>query len=219
MTREAFEREAARYEAWYATPRGSRADAAEQRLLVWLLEPFAGSTRTLEVGCGTGHFTRLLARAGGVAIGLDRSRPMLREARRLSPGLPLVLGDAAALPFADRSLDLVLYATTLEFLDDPARALREGVRVARRGVIVVALNRWSLGGLSRRVGRQRGSPILGRAKDGSARSFRAALAAAAGSRLADIRWASTLFPDGFWAMRLRLPVGGDVVGVAATLRG
>jgi ubiquinone/menaquinone biosynthesis C-methylase UbiE len=219
MTQDAFEREAGRYEAWYATRRGSRAEAAERGLLVWLLEPFAGSTRMLEVGCGTGHFTSSLARCGGVAIGLDRSRAMLREARRLSPGLPLVLGDAARLPFADRALDLVLYATTLEFVDDPARALREGVRIARRGVIVVALNRWSLGGLSRRVGRQRRSPILGRAKDGSARSLRGALAAAAGPRLVELRWASTLFPDGLSALRLRLPVGGDVVGVAATLRG
>jgi SAM-dependent methyltransferase len=219
MTQETFEGEAASYEAWYATPRGRRAEAAERRLLARLAPPFSGATRTLEVGCGTAHFTRSLAPRAASAIGLDRSRAMLREARRRLPELPLVLGDAAELPFADRSLDLVFYVTTLEFVDDPARALREGVRVARRGVIVVALNRWSLGGLSRRLGRQRRSPILSRASDGSARSLRAALAAAAGPRLADLRWASTLFPDGLWALRLRLPVGGDVVGVAATLRG
>ena len=218
MTQEALEREAGRYQAWYATRRGSRADAAERSLLAWLLEPCGELERTLEVGCGTGHFTRWLARRGGVAIGLDRSRAMLREARRSSPELPLVLGDAARLPFADRSVDLVLFATTLEFVGDPAGALREAVRVARRGVVVVAQNRWSIGGLSRRFGRQRRSPILGRAKDGSARSLRAALAAAAGPRLAHVRWASTLFPDGLSALRLRLAVGGDVVGIAATLR-
>jgi hypothetical protein len=49
--------------------------------------------------------------------------------------------------------------------------------------------------------------------------LRVALAAAAGPRLVELRWASTLFPDGLSALRLRLPVGGDVVGVAATLRG
>jgi trans-aconitate methyltransferase len=56
-----FEREAAGYEAWYATPRGRRADRAERGLLERLMVPFATARSALEIGCGTGHFTQWLA--------------------------------------------------------------------------------------------------------------------------------------------------------------
>lgn len=53
-------------------------------------------------------------------------------------------GDALALPFADGSYDVTALITTLEFLSDPARALAEAVRVARQGVVLGVLNRWSV---------------------------------------------------------------------------
>jgi SAM-dependent methyltransferase len=73
--------EASRYEGWYETARGRRADRAEQSLLAWLLGWFPGARRVLEVGSGTGHFTRWLAARGFSVIGLDRSPAMLRAAR------------------------------------------------------------------------------------------------------------------------------------------
>ena len=48
---------AARYEDWYSGP-GQRADALEKSLLKGLLADFPGARTVLEVGCGTGHFTR-----------------------------------------------------------------------------------------------------------------------------------------------------------------
>jgi hypothetical protein len=39
---------------------------------------------------------------------------------------------------------------------------------------------------------------------------------AAGDRLRSLRWASSLFPDGLWAARWRVPVG-DVIGMAVVL--
>jgi ubiquinone/menaquinone biosynthesis C-methylase UbiE len=47
-------------------------------------------------------------------------------------------------------------------------------------------------------------------------SLRTILTAAAGERLREIRWASTLFPDGVWKLRARIPLG-DVIGMAARL--
>jgi ubiquinone/menaquinone biosynthesis C-methylase UbiE len=91
---EIFEEAAARYEPWYATPRGRRADRAECALLGWLLGWFPDVQRVLEIGCGTGHFTRWLAARARVAIGLDRSPAMLREARTLMDDTPLLLADA-----------------------------------------------------------------------------------------------------------------------------
>jgi hypothetical protein len=77
-----------------------------------------------------------------------------------------------------------------------------------------ALNRWSAGGLSRRHGPQARRPLLGRARDYSVASLRARLSAGAGARLAKVRWASTLFPDGRWRLRARIALG-DVIGMAA----
>jgi SAM-dependent methyltransferase len=211
-----FETAAARYEAWYETPRGRRADQAERALLEELIAEFPGAGTLLEVGCGTGHFAGGLDRRGLTVVGLDRAPAMLAELRRRHPRLPVVLGDAHALPFRDAAVDLTLFVTTLEFLEDPAMALREAVRVSRRGVVLLALNRWSLGGLSRRVGPAARGTLLGQARDVSILSLRALIGTAAGPRLSGFRRASTLWPDGLWAYRASVPLG-DVIGIAARL--
>jgi ubiquinone/menaquinone biosynthesis C-methylase UbiE len=186
-----FEHDAAGYEDWYATPRGRRADQAERALLDRLLAPFAGAQHALEVGCGTGHFTRWLAGRIPHVVGLDRAPAMLGEARRRAPRLRLIQADAHALPIRSQTIDLAFFVPTLEFLENPAVALAEAARVARRGLIVVALNRWSLGGLSRRWGRDARRPVLGRARDFTLLSLRALVSAAAGPRLHALRWAVT----------------------------
>jgi ubiquinone/menaquinone biosynthesis C-methylase UbiE len=212
-----FEREAAGYEAWYATQRGRRVDEAERGLIGWLLAELPVSHVVLDDGCGTGHFAAALSAGGRNVFGLDRSPAMLAEARHLLASAPLVLGDAQRLPVRERAVDVTLLVATLEFLDDPDAALAEAVRAARHGVAVVAFNRWSRGGLSRRLGKERASPILGVARDYSRRSLRRALVRAAGTRLRGIRWASTLFPAGLWRARRRVAVGGDVLGMVALL--
>lgn len=90
--------------------------------------------------CGTGHFTCWFSRLGLPAMGLDLSPAMLAEAVRLgSP--PCVLGDGLALPFAANAFDRVALITTLEFVDEPHQVLCEAASVARRGVILGAINR------------------------------------------------------------------------------
>lgn len=211
-----FERHAAGYEAWYATPRGRRADLAERALLERLLAPFAGARSALEVGCGTGHFTRWLAGRLPHVVGLDRAPAMLTQAHRRHPGLRLVQGDAQQLPVRSRAVDLGLFALTLEFLDDPAGALAEAVRVARRGVLVMALNRCSPGGLSRRWGPDARRPLLGQARDFTLGALRMLASTAAGARLRSLRWASALFVLGRADLSLRIPLG-DVIGLAVEL--
>jgi len=212
-----FEREAAGYESWYSAPPGQRADQAETALLEWLLAWFPSARSILEVGCGTGHFSRWLAGNGLRVVGLDRAPAMLGESRRRHSGIPLVLGNAHHLPFRDGSLDLVLFVVTLEFLEDPETALAEATRVAREGLVVIALNRWSLGGWHRRRANYRGRhTLLSQARDHTLISLRALTRNAAGERLRDGRWASTLFPDGLWRVRAPIPLG-DILGVAVAL--
>ncbi len=212
-----FERAADRYEQWYGAGRGLRADAAERGLLLHLLKRFPNARRILEVGCGTGHFAGFLRTLGFHVIGLDRAPAMLAQAGDLVPGLPLVLGDAHSLPFADRSADLAVFVTTLEFLDNPGRALQEAVRVAVQGVAAIVLNRISLGGCSRRWGPDSRGALLSTAHDFSVCELRACLKRAAGTRTESIEIASTLFPDGWSAIVSHLPLG-DVLGGAVNLK-
>lgn len=94
------------YEEWYQTT-GRRADRLEKALLERLLAGFPART-LLEVGCGTGHFSRWFTDQGLQVVALDRSLPMLTEATARG-GLPYLLGDALALPFADDSFDRSAY--------------------------------------------------------------------------------------------------------------
>lgn len=218
MTWQIFEEEASRYEAWYATERGRRADIAERALLEWLLRQLPETRTVLEVGSGTGHFAARLVESGFQVIGLERAPAMVKAAQRSFPSISFLLGDAHYLPLRGRAVDVVVFITTLEFLARSAAALREAVRVARRGVVVVALNRWSLGGLSRRFGAQSRRTLLGQANDYSLPRLRRELRDAAGARLGSMPWSSTLFPDGLWNFSAPVPVG-DVIGVAGSLNG
>jgi ubiquinone/menaquinone biosynthesis C-methylase UbiE len=211
-----FEQTASRYEAWYATPSGRRADQAERALLSRLLGGFPTAHQVLEVGCGTGHFTTWLASQGWWVVGLDRAPAMLAEMRQQFPDFPVIMGDAHRLPVRARAVDLVVFVTTLEFMEDPVRALAEAVRVARQGLVLVTLNPWSLGGLSRRWGQQARGTLLSQAQEYSIIVLRRMLRQAAGRRLDGLPWTSTLLPNGFWRALVPIPVG-EVVGMAARL--
>ncbi|MHB1124544.1 MAG: class I SAM-dependent methyltransferase [Ramlibacter sp.] len=133
------------YDAWYGSPRGAWIGEQEYRLLRSLAEPRAGET-LLDVGCGTGWFTRRFAAdAAARAVGADLDLDMLRFARRHSPaGIDYLAADAQRLPFGDGSFDLVVSITALCFVRDEALAVAEMVRVARRRVVLGLLNRRSL---------------------------------------------------------------------------
>jgi SAM-dependent methyltransferase len=147
------------YERWYEST-GRHADRREKALLGKLLRLFPEAESAIEVGCGTGHFTRWFAARGLRTVGLDSSLAMLAEAHRLGTRM-LVMGDAHRLPFSTRCCDLTVMITTLEFLPEPLWALEEALRIARCGLILGALNRRSR--LGRRL-QARGGPIWGSAR-------------------------------------------------------
>ncbi len=131
------------YDAWYDTPRGAWIAAREFALLRRLMAPAAGAT-LLDVGCGTGRFSRRFAQAGFGVTGVDPDPAMLGYAAALDAGVRYVRADAGALPFPSGAFDWVVAVTSLCFIADPARALREAWRVARVGVVLGLLNRASL---------------------------------------------------------------------------
>ncbi|MBI3918343.1 MAG: class I SAM-dependent methyltransferase, partial [Betaproteobacteria bacterium] len=69
------------YDAWYRTPRGRWIGENEHRLLEALLAPAPGES-LLDVGCGTGYFTRKFARRELPVTGVDLDPAMLDFARR-----------------------------------------------------------------------------------------------------------------------------------------
>jgi SAM-dependent methyltransferase len=131
------------YEAWYQTARGSWIASREFDLMRRLLDPPADAT-LLDVGCGTGHFSRRFAAAGLRVAGLDPDPAMLGHARGLGDGVSYLLGTGTSLSFGDNTYDYVTAVTSLCFIADPEQALREMWRVARRAVLLGLLNRRSL---------------------------------------------------------------------------
>jgi ubiquinone/menaquinone biosynthesis C-methylase UbiE len=189
-------------------PDGQRADELEKAILGWLLQGFSRLSSILEVGCGTGHFTRWLSEQGLAAVGLDISPAMLVEARALD-GVPLVHGDARRLPFADDAFDLAAFITTLEFLERPQEALAEALRVARRGVMLGVLNRWSVLGLQRRLAGLFRRTVYDAARFYGVGELKRLLQLIAGQK-ARIVWRTTLFPRGWPWAQARLPWGGFI---------
>src|SRR5262245_745970 len=97
-----------------------------------------GGAIVLDVGCGTGAVSRVLAEIPEIAevVGLDPSPIFIEKAQELGKGrsgLSFRIGDGRALPFPDTSFDVVVFHTTLCHVPEPERALHEAYRVLRSG--------------------------------------------------------------------------------------
>jgi len=86
----------------------------------------------LDVGCGSGWFSREAARRGARVTSLDIGLQLLHETRR-KVVTARVNADACALPFADGAFDLVISSECIEHTLDPRLALAEIHRVTRPG--------------------------------------------------------------------------------------
>jgi len=134
-------------QAAWASPLGSmlydNAQAVSRRLvsawrlpLEWLRIPAGGTA--LDVGSGPGNITASLARAagaGGLALGVDISEPMLDRAVRneAGPRVGFIRADAQQLPLRDATVDAVVSSAVLQLVPHPADALAEMARVLRPG--------------------------------------------------------------------------------------
>jgi ubiquinone/menaquinone biosynthesis C-methylase UbiE len=97
---------------------------------------FPENARVLEVGCGTGVLTRVLALWPnvGVVVGVDVAPSLLDKARTLAVDLPNLTfreADGRSLPFEDGTFNVVVFDSTLTHVPVPERALAEAFRVLR----------------------------------------------------------------------------------------
>ena len=136
-----FARGAAEYEAG----RPSYA-AGAVHLVVRELSIGPGST-AVDVGAGTGKFTRLLVPTGARVIGVEPVAEMREVFSRVLPDVEVMGGTAESLPFDDASIDVVTAAQTFHWVDavpavaEVARVLRSG---GRRGGLVLLWNQRDL---------------------------------------------------------------------------
>jgi SAM-dependent methyltransferase len=118
--------------------RWSRLIARE--FLAWL--EVADGALWLDVGCGTGALSQTVLGMTdpAVLVGIDPSAGYLAYAREQLAGrhARFVVADARRLPMADGRFDAVVSGLVLNFVPDPAQAVREMARVTRPGGRVAA---------------------------------------------------------------------------------
>ena len=135
--------EPSEYDAWYHTARGKWIAGVEWKLLLDLIQPEPDMS-LLDVGCGTGHFSRRFAEMGLNVTALDPNQAALDYARRRSGDVDYLPANALSLPFSNDSFDYVSAITSLCFVEPPEMALQEMWRVTRRGLLLGLLNGHSL---------------------------------------------------------------------------
>ncbi|HZT07151.1 MAG TPA: class I SAM-dependent methyltransferase [Chloroflexota bacterium] len=111
---------------------GARVSAREIAIALHML-PMAG--RVLDLACGTGRLTRSIAERGQPVVGLDYSKPM--AAKTAGTGVPVVIGDAFATPFADGTFAAVVSTRFAFHWADLAPLLTEMRRLVHRGGTLV----------------------------------------------------------------------------------
>lgn len=103
------------------------------RMLNPLLEAAHERMRLLDVGCGTGDVLAGLPLESVTIFGVDLSPDMVATAAGQYPARKFLATDAARLPFASNSMNMVTCIGALEYMPDPSAVLRELNRVLQPG--------------------------------------------------------------------------------------
>lgn len=92
----------------------------------------------LNAGCGEGYDAeKILEHRPDIRIiGVDISHSALLKSREICTSMPVLQSDVTQLPFAAKSVDMVLSLEVLEHLNEPYRAIQEYKRLSRRYILV-----------------------------------------------------------------------------------
>src|SRR5579871_2784441 len=89
--------------------------------VVQLLAPGQGE-RILDIGCGTGYLTSLIAQAGARVVGIDNSNSMVQKAQAVYPDLDFRLMSASDFHFND-PFDAIFSNATLHWVLEKEKAI------------------------------------------------------------------------------------------------
>ncbi|MCL0064541.1 methyltransferase domain-containing protein [Dehalococcoidia bacterium] len=123
------------YDEWHTPTENEKSDIVrrsnkDRLAMLSFLKPERGK-RLLDVGCGKGLFLSVAESRGVQAYGVDISKTAVERARIISPACKIVIGLGEELPWKDNYFDYVTCFGSLEHFIDPAKAVREMVRVLR----------------------------------------------------------------------------------------
>ncbi len=139
------------YEQWFEDPCNRVTAELEWHLMHEMLRPQVGNS-LLGIGCGTGTNLFRMVENGLQVTGIDPSPYMLDIAKkRLGNRVDLYRGFAEDLPFDDNSFNHSCLVTTLEFVENPGKAIEEACRVTKDSLFIGVLNRYAIKGIERRV--------------------------------------------------------------------
>jgi ubiquinone/menaquinone biosynthesis C-methylase UbiE len=133
------------YDAKRFSRGGRLIDRREKRAVLSAVGPVEGCD-VLEIACGTGRFTVMLAERGADVVGLDISSAMMAEGRRkareagVADHIEFLRGDAARLPFPDDHFESVFAMRFFHLADTPAKFLAEMCRVSKEQVFFDTFN-------------------------------------------------------------------------------
>ncbi|WP_248897456.1 class I SAM-dependent methyltransferase [Haloplanus halobius] len=133
------------YDAKRFSRGGRLIDRREKRAVLEALSPIE-DRKVLEIACGTGRFTVMLAERGADVVGLDISSAMLSQGREkarsagVADRIEFLRGDAARLPFPDDHFDTVFAMRFFHLADTPAKFLAEMSRVSKEQVFFDTFN-------------------------------------------------------------------------------
>jgi ubiquinone/menaquinone biosynthesis C-methylase UbiE len=123
------------YDQYYETEEGKKVDILEKQVISNFLESIPGG-RLLEVGCGTGHWTRYFLgyQKFSEIIAIDTSEAMLEVARKkIKDKVRFELANVEKLPYSNDEFDVTVAITVMEFVDNIPLAFEEIYRVLRPG--------------------------------------------------------------------------------------
>jgi ubiquinone/menaquinone biosynthesis C-methylase UbiE len=130
-----------RYDAGIARLRSpERMERLEVKRVVDLCLDVPNITSGLEVGTGSGIFAEAFAGRVAKVAGIDVNPEMIEASRELVPKASFQQAVAEAIPFPDKSFDLVFLGVVLHEADDVQKALGEALRCAKRRVVVLEWN-------------------------------------------------------------------------------
>jgi len=128
-----FDKYAEEYDIWYDKNENSNMYELELNALKKFI-PKSKSKTGLEIGVGTGRFAKPL----GIKYGLEPSKSMAKIAKKR--GIDVYEGIAECIPFNDESFDYVLMTTTLCFLNEPIKGLKEIKRILKpNGTVIIGI--------------------------------------------------------------------------------
>jgi ubiquinone/menaquinone biosynthesis C-methylase UbiE len=108
-------------------------DHLEKKAISKYLPKNVKGMELLDIGCGTGHWSKFFSEYGFEVTGIDVSERMIKIAQSKDiPNASFQVADGQSLPFADDSFDVAAAITTLEFVDNAESVVQEMLCCTRK---------------------------------------------------------------------------------------